>query len=349
VSVIGEQDHPIVLAPLAGGPSTPELVAAVNAAKGFGFLAAGYLSAGDLAARIRRTREMTADPFGVNVFVPGEPSAAGDYQQYADHVRKLADRLGLPVGEPRYDDDDWEAKIELLVQDPVAVTSFTFGCPSTSVIRRLQAAGSEVWVTVTGPDEAQHARESGADGLVLQGIEAGGHRGSFANVGNPPSYGLLALLQLTRDIGIPRVAAGGIGHGSAVAAVLAMGAVAASAGTAFLRCPEAGTSAPHRAALDLPGETDLTSAFTGRLARGIRNRFMDELDPHAAIAYPEIHHLTARLRAEARSAGDPSMINLWAGQTFPLGASISAAQVVTDLASAAAVAAAATHRRLSAE
>jgi nitronate monooxygenase len=332
VTVVEQVEHPIVLAPLSGGPSTPELAAAVNGAGGFGFLAAGYLKADDLEARIAKTRELTDRPIGVNLFVPGEPAAPGVFEPYVEMIVADATSRGMPVGAGRYDDDDWDAKLDLLCDDPVAIVSFTFGCPDAAVIKRIQAAGSEAWVTVTSPDEAEQAKSAGADGLVLQGAEAGGHRGSFVNVRDMSTYGVLALLQLTASLGLPRMAAGGIGTGAAVAAVLVAGADAAAVGTGFLRCPEAGTNAAHRKVLETStAPTRLTQAFTGRLARGIPNRFMDTFDPHAVTAYPEIHYVTSPLRAAAREQDDPSWLNLWAGQTYPLGETKPAAEVVAEL------------------
>jgi nitronate monooxygenase len=326
--------HPIVLAPLGGGPSTPELAAAVSEAGGLGFLAAAYLPATELEVRLRRTRELTSAPIAVNVFCPGEgPSEPGAYAEYARRLRSFAEREGLELGEPRYSDDDWDAKLELLTRDPVPAVSFTFGCPEPALVERLQAAGSEVWVTVTSPEEAREAQEAGADALVVQGAEAGGHRGSFRDRPDLPLYGLLALLGLLRaDSALPLVAAGGIATGEAVAAALAAGAAAAALGTAFMLAPEAGTSAPHRQELSRPSPTVLTRAFSGRLARAIPNRFLAEHDAGAPVAYPEVHYLTAPMRARAREQGDPELINLWAGEAHALARPEPAREIVLRLA-----------------
>ena len=156
---------PIVLAPLAGGPSTPELAAAVSEAGGLGFLAAGYLSADALAERIEATRALTARPFGVNLFVPG-PRAPSEV--FAAYVAGLEGE-GLQVGAPRFDDDDWEAKLALLERSPVAAVSFTFGFPDAGVLERVRATGAEAWVTVTSPEEASaaapHVRRARGPGL----------------------------------------------------------------------------------------------------------------------------------------------------------------------------------------
>jgi len=342
---------PIVLAPLAGGPSTPELTAAVSNAGGFGFLAAGYLAASALAERLERTRTLTNAPIGVNLFVPGTPATPQTLDAYAARLADEARQAGVELGAARFDDDDWAAKLELLITTPVAVVSFTFGCPEPEVIDRLQGAGSEVWVTVTGPSEARRAVEAGADALVVQGAEAGGHRASFRD--DPAEdltggIGLLSLLQLVgAQADVPLVATGGIATGAAIAAVLVAGAAAAQLGTAFLGCPEAGTAAVHRQALTGSAPTAMTRAFTGRLARGIRNRFLDRHSTAAPVAYPEVNHLTAPLRQAGRAAGDAGLVNLWAGQTYELGRQLPADQLVRALAEEARAALQQAQERLS--
>ena len=319
---------PVVQAPLAGGASTPELAAAVSDAGGLGFLAAGYKTADAVHEDLKALRALTSSPFGVNVFVPGE--GAADPAPALRYAQRLRDE-GLDPGEPRWEDDAWEEKIELLLAERPAVASFTFGCPPAETIAALRDAGVEVWVTVTSPAEASLALEAGADALVAQGVEAGGHRGAFGpDTGG--EYGLLALLALLGGPDSPRplVATGGIATAPTVAAVLAAGARAAQVGTAFMRCPEAGTAAPHREALARPGETRLTRAFTGKPARGIVNRFLTEHED-APAAYPELHHVTAPVRAAARERGDAEEINLWAGQAHELAAELPAAEVVRRL------------------
>ena len=327
-------DVPIVLAPMAGGPSTPELAAAVTNAGGLGFLAAGYLSADGLAERLRSARALTRGPLGVNLFHPGDgPTDPAAFADYLARLRTWAGGAGVELGEPRYSDDDWEAKLELLASGPVGVVSFTFGCPPAAIVQRLRDVGSEVWVTVTSPAEAREAQAAGVDVLVAQGSEAGGHRGSFHDRPELPVFGMLALLALLRaEVAVPLVASGGIATGEGVAAVLAAGARAAQIGSAFMLSPEAGTTEPHRAALRAGGQTVLTRAFTGRLARGIRNRFIAEHEPAAALAYPEVHYVTAPMRAAARQAGDPDLINLWAGEAHELALELPAGEIVARLA-----------------
>jgi nitronate monooxygenase len=333
--ILDELTQPVALAPLAGGPSTPELTAAVAGTGAFAFLAGGYLTAAALAERMRTTRALTDRPFGVNVFVPGEPSSRAAVDRYREQIAGDAAAAGARLGEARYDDDDWPAKIDLLCADPVPVVSFTFGNPSAEVVARLRGCGTEIWLTVNSPDEIAAAEAAGADVLVLQGVEAGGHQGGPSDAGD--GLGVLALLQVARHLTrLPLVAAGGLATGQAVAAVLAAGARCAALGTAFLRCPEAGTSQVHRAALAAASApTGTTRAFTGRTARGIVNRFMTEHSAHAPRGYPEIHHLTAPLRQYGRTNGDPDVVNLWAGEAYALGEEAPAADVAIALADGA--------------
>jgi nitronate monooxygenase len=331
---------PIVQAPMAGGPSTPALAAAVSETGALGFVAAGYKTAAAMGSDVDETRSRTRRPFGVNLFVPGDgPADRAVVETYRRRLEPEARRAGIELGEPRYDDDDYGAKLQRLRDDPVAVVSFTFGCPDATVIRDLQAAGAAVWVTVTDPSEARRAAAAGVDALVVQGVEAGGHRGSFADRRERADYGLLALLQLVgREVELPLVATGGIATGAGVAAVLAAGAAAAQVGSAFMRCPEAGTSEAQRAALATTRPTGLTRAFSGRLARGIVNRLQAEHSDEAPFAYPEIHHVTAPLRAQGRRVGDADLINLWAGEAHALAQERPAAGVVALLAREAAAA-----------
>jgi nitronate monooxygenase len=337
--VLDQLEHPIVQAPLAGGPSTPALAAAVSEAGGLGFLAAGYKPVDAVRADLALLRGLTARPFGLNVFAPPvAPPDAASVSAYAAALRGESERRGVALGEPHRDDDGWEEKLALAVAEAVPVVSFVFGCPSPEVIERLREAGSEAWVTVTTPAEARLAREAGAQALVVQGVEAGGHRGGFDDDAGS-ELGLLAALQLIgAAVELPLVATGGLSTGRSIAAVLAAGAAAAQLGTAFMRTPEAGTSPAHRAALASGEPTALTRAFTGRTARGIVNRFLREHTRDAPAAYPEVHHLTAPLRAAARDEGDADGFHLWAGQAHALAEELPAGELVRRLAADAAAA-----------
>ena len=322
--------RPIAVAPMAGGPSTAELVIAVARAGALGFLAAGYKTPAAMAAEIAAVRAATSEPFGVNVFVPGAPCAdPGALDRYLRSVRAAG-----PLGDGTWDDDGFDGKVAALLADPPAVTSFTFGCPPAEVISALQDAGSMVMVTVTSPGEAAFAAAAGADGLGVQGYEAGAHRGTFVNDDEPGrDYGLLTLIgEVAAVTSLPQIAAGGIMGPRQVRAVLAAGAVAAQCGTAFLRCPESGAHPRYKAALADPRytATTMTRAFSGRLARGLVNQFIrDHQD--APAAYPEINNATRPLRAAAAANGDTERMSLWAGQGYRSATEQPAAQIIERL------------------
>jgi len=318
----------IVVAPMAGGPATADLVIAAGRAGALGFLAAGYKTPAAMAAEITAVRAATAEPFGVNVFVPGTPYPdAGGLARYLDS-------LGPGLGEASWDDDGFDGKVAALLAAPPAVTSFTFGCPAAETIRALQDAGSAVIITVTSATEAQVAASAGADAVCVQGYEAGAHRGTFVNDDAPGrDRGLLSLIgEVAAVTGLPQIAAGGIMGPRQVQAVLAAGAVAAQCGTAFLRSPESGAHPLHKAALADPRytATAVTRAFSGRPARGLVNEFM--LDhPDAPPAYPEINNATRPLRAAAAARGDTGRMSLWAGQGYRLAAELPAAEIIARL------------------
>jgi nitronate monooxygenase len=339
---------PIVQAPMAGGPSTPELAAAVSGAGGLGFLAAGYKSVEEVRADVEATRVLTDRPFGVNVFggggTPADPVLVA---AYAARLRAEAVGAGVALGEPRFDDDQLSGKLELLAELGVAVVSFTFALPSREAVERLRAAGCEVWVTVTSPAEARAAAALAPDALVVQGVEAGGHRGVLVDDDDASDLTLLVALQLVRAaVDVPLVASGGIATGAAVGAALVAGAAAAQLGTAYLLADEAGTSPAQRAATATTTPTALTRAFSGRLARGIVNRLHREHAAAAPRAYPELHHLTTPLRAHGRATGDADLINLWAGQAHALAAPRPAAAITRELAADARAAVSAVDARL---
>lgn len=320
---------PIVAAPMAGGPTTPALVAAVSEAGGLGFLAAGYKTAQGVQAEIAAVRSATARPFGVNLFYPTrDESDEAAIDAYARSLRAEEDRYGVCVGVPVWNDDDWEAKLNVVARARPDVVSFTFGCPERETVEWLHGLDIAVWATVTSPAEAGVALAAGADALVLQGAEAGGHQGSFRQHDDEP-LSILTLLQLVAAMtDRPLVAAGGIATPAKIAAVRRAGASAAQIGSALMLAEEAGTNEPHRQALRGQAPTRLTRAFTGRRARGIVNRFMLEHDDGAPAAYPEIHYLTAPLRAKARVLGDADGLNLWAGQAYHLAVETTAGEIV---------------------
>lgn len=312
--------RPVVVAPMAGGPSTAALVVAAAAAGGVGFLAAGYKSPGAVAAEVAQLRAAGVQ-FGLNIFVPGPPPAdPAPLQEYRRALAPEAERYGTALPQLRLADDDHYAdKVRIAVEASVPLVSFTFGVPDAGVVAALSGAGCTVLVTVTDPVEARLAATAGADGLVVQAGTAGGHAATMT----PASYtGSSTLPGLVGEVAavttLPIVAAGGIGTGVDVRHALAAGAVAVQVGTAFLLADEAGTRPAQRAAM-LSGRytaTVVTRAFTGQPARALRNRFTDTYSARAPIGYPAVHHLTAPIRAAAAARGDAEALNLWAGTGF---------------------------------
>ncbi|WP_225836987.1 nitronate monooxygenase [Streptomyces sp. NK08204] len=330
--------HPIVQAPMAGGVSVPQLAAAVSEAGGLGFLAAGYKTADGMYQEIKQLRALTGRPFGVNVFMPQPDYAeSGAVEVYAHQLAGEAAWYETELGDPDSGrDDGYDAKLAVLLDNPVPVVSFHFGVPSRDVIDSLHRAGTFTLVTATNVEEALAVERAGADAVIAQGVEAGGHQGTHRDVpeNDCAGLGLLSLLaQIRETVSIPVIAAGGIMRGSQIAAVLAAGASAAQLGTAFLATPESGASPLHKQALTNPlfARTEPTRAFSGRPARALVNRFMREHGRYAPAAYPEIHHLTAPLRKAAAKAGDPQGMALWAGQGHRMARDLPAGQLVEVL------------------
>jgi len=312
---------PLAAAPMAGGPSTPRLAAAVAEAGAFPFLAGGYKTPEALAVEIAAVRA-SGGAFGVNLFAPNiTPISEGVFRRYARELQPEADRYGLDLSQaPLVEDDDrWRDKLDLLLADPVPVVSVTFGLPQPAEVTALRRTGSRVLVTVTTVDEARAAADVGADALVVQGSDAGGHSGThdaFRNITAMPAR------ELTRAViaatGLPVVAAGGVESPRSAAALLDAGAAAVAIGTLLLRTDESGASQTHKDALGDPTFTEsvITRAFTGRPARSLRNEFAERHDATAPTGYPAIHHLTRGLRQAAAVAGDAQRLHLWAGTGY---------------------------------
>ena len=340
-------EHPVVQAPMAGGGSTPELAAAVSEAGGLGFLAAGYKTPEAMYEEIKQLRRLTSRPFGVNLFMPQPSTAdAGSLALYREQLAGEAVWYETPLGDTDHGTDDgFEAKLAILASDPVPVVSFTFGCPTPEVVGRLRALGTFTVVTATTAAEALAVEKAGADAVALQGVEAGGHRGTHRDDpqtdGRGMGMGLLTLVAGAKEaVRLPLIAAGGLARGGQIAAVLAAGAAAAQLGTAYLVCPESGASPLHKAALTDPvhAGTELTRAFSGRPARGLTNRFLREHGPYAPPAYPQVHHLTAGLRKAAARAEDPQGMALWAGQGHRMVRELPAGQLTEVLVAEVSVA-----------
>jgi NAD(P)H-dependent flavin oxidoreductase YrpB (nitropropane dioxygenase family) len=332
-----EMSIPLVAAPMSGGPTTPAMVSAATRAGGLGMLAAGYKTVAAVEAELKTVRA-EGIPFGINLFAPNPlPIDPESYRAYATIIQKEADQFGLtlPV-EPIEDNDRFDEKIALLLDDPVPMVSFTFGIPQRSVIAALQQANTVVVQTVTTPDEAAQAHDAGVDMLALQAVVAGGHSGTLSPRRPLQPVPIVDLVkQVTAAVPLPVLAAGGLATPDAVADVIRAGAAAAIVGTVLLRATESGASATHQAALTDPARTEtvLTHAFTGRPARGLRNTFIDNHEAEAPFGYPALHYLTSPLRKAAAAAGKPDYVHLWAGTGYRHATAEPTADILRRLAS----------------
>jgi nitronate monooxygenase len=328
---------PLVAAPMSGGPTTPAMVTAATRAGGLGMLAAGYKTVEAVEAEIKRVRA-EGILFGINVFAPNPlPVDPESYRAYAATIQREADQLDVTLpSEPIEDNDRFDEKIALLLDDPVPMVSFTFGIPPRSVIAALQQANSVVVQTVTTPREAAKAHAAGVDMLAVQAAVAGGHSGTLSPRQPLRPVPIVDLVkQVAASVPLPLLAAGGLATPAAVADVIRAGAAAAVVGTVLLRAAESGASATHKAALADPAraETVLTHAFTGRPARGLRNAFIDAHEAEAPFGYPAIHYLTSPLRKAAAAAGKPDYVHLWAGTGYRHATAESASEILRRLAS----------------
>ncbi|MGF6550602.1 NAD(P)H-dependent flavin oxidoreductase [Paraburkholderia youngii] len=333
---------PVVQAPMAGGATTPALVAAVSNAGGLGFLAGAALAPEKIASEVAAIRALTDRPFGVNLFVldPVSPDEA-TVRRALDAIDPLRAELGLPPGQPlAHYAPDFRAQLEALIDLRVPVAGFTFGLLSAADVERLHAGGSYVVGTATHVAEGIAWRDAGADAIVAQGAEAGAHRGTFIGAFEGALVGTMALVpQLVDATGLPVLAAGGIMDGRGIVAALALGAQAAVMGTAFLTTRESAIPEVWKTRVRGTSDTSttVTRAITGRHARGIRNPLMQRLRESAeSIApYPVQNALTQELRQHAARAQNGDYLSLWAGQGAPLGRTraeaIGAAELMAQL------------------
>lgn len=329
---------PLIQAPMAGGPTTPELVAAVSNAGGLGSLGAAYLAPDALRETIRQIRKLTDRPYSVNLFLPEAPAVTAEQiasaQALLDPYRA---ELGLPPSpQVSRSADLFDAQLAVLVEERVPVVSFTFGVPAPEHVRVVKDAGLRVVGTATTAAEGRALRDAGVDAIVGQGSEAGGHRGTFESDEahmRRALVGVMALIpQLADVVRVPVIAAGGIMDGRGMVAALALGAAGVQMGTAFLACPESGAHPQHKDALRAGTDegTVITRAFSGRPARGLANRFTEEMAAHEAelAPFPVQNTLTRDIRQAAAKQGRPEFLSMWAGQAAALATTLPAAEVV---------------------
>ena len=313
-------ENPVILAPMGGGPSTPKLVAAVSNEGGLGTIAGAYLNPEQIEHEVRRVRQLTKKPFGINLFSAGyEKKQYGDASPMLQILAKAHAKLGLPEPVvPEHPANPFPEQYQAVIEAHPRVFSFTFGKIDRVAASELRAIGTKIFGTVTTVVEAQ-ILEGNVDAFIAQGSEAGAHRGTF--VGSFEDA-MVPTLQLVREIkkntDCPIIASGGIMDGRDIAAALEAGASAVQMGTAFLACPESGASEAYkRALLDAKEDTTVvTRAYSGRPARGLRNEFIESLDGKegAILPYPLQNALTRPMRMEAAKQGNSGFLSLWAGQ-----------------------------------
>jgi len=314
-----EIEYPIIQAPMAG-VTTPEFVATSAEAGVLGSIGAGYLSSDETRQFIRQVKERTEKSFAVNLFVPEQvemdsPSVGQAYEA----LQPIGKQLGLPFWEAPLSESEFDGQVQVVVEEGVKICSFTFGLPDEKTVRLLKENDVYLIGTATTVEEAKLAEQAGMDAVVAQGSEAGGHRGSFA--------GKLTLIPLDELLGavvaavqIPVIAAGGIANKEMMANALSVGAQAVQIGTALLASDESGAHPLYKKAiLDADeGCTVLTKAFSGKAARGIRNRFITEMKEAVIAPYPYQNDLTKELRKVAASQGKNEFMSLWAGESVHL-------------------------------
>jgi nitronate monooxygenase len=320
--------YPVIQGPL-GGLSSQKLTAAVSNFGGLGSFGAHSLSPAAIKDVIAEIRSLTSKPFAMNLWVSmeDEGARASDENAFNRSLAPLTTHLAAlraprPTFKP-YSPARFEDQVRVLLDARVPVFSFIFGIPPREVLEECRTKGIVTIGTATTPEEAAAVEETGVDAIVASGFEAGGHRGSFLRAAEDSLTGTLSLVpQIVDNVDVPVIAAGGIADARGVVAALALGAEAVQMGTAFLACEESGASLLHRQALrgKKAGHTALTKGFTGRLARGIHNRLLQELnlDGTAILPYPLQRSLVRNLAIPAEAAGRSDLLPLWAGQSANL-------------------------------
>ncbi|ATQ73908.1 2-nitropropane dioxygenase [Massilia violaceinigra] len=320
---------PIIQGPFGGGISSVDLVAAVCESGGLGSFGVHHLDASGILDVASRIRARTSGPFALNLWIPlddaDEPRI--DDAAFARNTALLQPyftELGLPIPQrPERFAPPYAEQIEAVLEVRPAVLSFVFGIPSHSVLERCRELGIVTLGAATTVDEAIALEQAGVDMIVATGFEAGGHRVSFLRGAEESLSGTFSLIpQVVDAVRIPVIAAGGIADARGIAAALALGAQGVQIGTAFLACEESNADAIHRKMLFSPDAryTGLTRVFSGRLARGIRNRLMNELQPHAARIpqYPVQNWFTGIMKKAAGAQERSDLMSLWCGQSAPL-------------------------------
>lgn len=327
VTELLKMEYPIIQAPMAGGVTTSDLIAAVSNSGGLGMIGAGYMTTTQLREQIKEIRKLTSKSIGINLFVPTEFNASEDEIRLANQLlNPIRKKLNLPpkneVEIPSYHHalEKFNEQIKVVIEEKVPICSFTFGLPSKYVIEELKQHNITLIGTATTVEEAIEVEKSGMDLVVVQGSEAGGHRGSFLNMGQESPVGLMSLIpQVADNVRIPVVAAGGIMDARGLMASIYLGAQAVQMGTAFLTCIESGANQVHKDAIlnASEDETVVTRSFSGKWARGLVNPFILNMQEHEKNLpeFPVQNSLTQDIRKASSSQKNKDFMSLWSGQS----------------------------------
>ena len=329
---------PIIQAPMAGGFNTPELASVVANSGGVGSFGFSFTSPEKIDEILNTTKKLTTGFINANFFV-FKPVELPDKKVQEEAIKAIESlslnekyEINIPK-EPFY--YDLESQIEATIKNIPSIITFHLGVPSIDIIKKIQTLGIKVGITATNITEAKTIENVGADFIVAQGIEAGGHRGIFdqENIDEKISLDNL-LIKVLENVSLPVVAAGGIMAGRHIKRVINIGAKAAQLGTAFLTCPEAGTSKIHKHYLlnEQKRKTKITKAFSGRMARGINNKFIEEMSGKKIFPFPIQNSVTTPLRRVSQNKNNGEFINLWAGINFNKVRNLSAKELIKKLA-----------------
>ncbi len=323
--------YPIIQAPMAGGLSTPGLVAAVSNAGGLGSFGAGYMSPQSIRVTIRKIRQLTKNPFAINLFIPQRDlhdvnrEAITSMKQYLRSLKDIPPEIGEEISQLSLDHTPFvfSEQMAVIIEEQVQIFSFTFGCPAAPDIETLKARNIRVMGTATTVAEAFELEKAGVDAVIAQGSEAGGHRGSFLDSDDSSLVGLVALVpQIADEIKVPVIASGGIMDGRGIVAALALGAAGVQMGTAFIPARECGAHSQYKEAVlaSHRQKNVLTTAFSGKPARIIQNTFITSMKQYQGSIppYPVQNALTTPIRNWAAKNSRPDFMSLWAGQGSPL-------------------------------
>lgn len=333
-------DYPIIQAPMAGGSTTPELVAAVSNCGGLGMIGAGYMQPEQIREHIRETKKLTTRPFGINLFIPEKITVDEEKVALAQKLLEpIKQELGMESSLTNVEfsnaKDHFNTQLDIILQEGVSVCSFTFGLPTKEVVSRLKDKQIIVVGTATTVEEAKKYEQLGVDAIVIQGVEAGGHRGTFTDVPNS-LIGLMSLIpQVADEITIPLIASGGIMDERGVLAARLLGAQGVQMGTAFLVTKESGAHQEHKHAITQSTEdtTVLTRSFSGKYARGLHNHFIETMKVHEEQLpdYPIQNTLTSSIRKEAGKQNNKEWMSLWCGQSPRLSRQQTVKELMTNI------------------